>query len=133
VGEANPPDFLLGYAADEWFRVVDELLRLKLVTIIDLHVLAAYCQAYSRWRTMEEKLAEMAQRDTATAALLIRGPNDAVSRKCRAERGRYNDEICGRAWHDANRASAARRRATPGQESPSSKAGEARRSKPQRR
>jgi P27 family predicted phage terminase small subunit len=78
VGEANPPDFLLGYAADEWFRVVDELLRLKLVTIIDLNVLAAYCQAYSGRRTMEEKLAEMAQRDTATAALLIRGPDGAV-------------------------------------------------------
>jgi hypothetical protein len=27
---------------------------------------------------MEEKLAEMAQRDTATAALLIRGPDGAV-------------------------------------------------------
>ena len=40
------PSFLVGYSMDEWYRVAEELHRLKLLTVIDIHPLAAYCQAY---------------------------------------------------------------------------------------
>jgi P27 family predicted phage terminase small subunit len=68
----EPPSFLTGYAQDEWWRVAPELHRLKLLTVLDIGPLAAYCQAYGCWRTAGEALAAMAKRDEATSALLIK-------------------------------------------------------------
>ena len=68
----EPPEFLTGYAADEWRLVVVELYRLRLLTTIDTSVLAAYCQAYKRWRTAEAIVATMAERDPVTQGLMIR-------------------------------------------------------------
>src|SRR5262245_17385552 len=73
----GPPGFLTGYGADEWYRVSTELHRLKLLTILDVMPLAAYCTAYQRWRTAEEVLAKMGEKDAATSALLIRGADGA--------------------------------------------------------
>ncbi len=49
------------------------LHRLGLLTVIDIAPLAAYCMAYKRWRTAEETLAAMADRDPTTRALLVKG------------------------------------------------------------
>jgi P27 family predicted phage terminase small subunit len=70
----DPPPFLVGYASDEWHRVAPELHRLGLLTLVDVNILAAYCMSYSRWRTAEERLAAMADKDTLGAGLMIRGP-----------------------------------------------------------
>jgi P27 family predicted phage terminase small subunit len=48
------PVFLSGHALEEWHRIVPELHRMKLVTLVDINSLAAYCLAYERWRTAEE-------------------------------------------------------------------------------
>ena len=86
----EPPSFLAGYALDEWHRIGPEVLRLGLLTVIDLAALAAYCQAYARWQTAEETLAEMAKRDETTGALLIKDvagnarQNPLVSIACKA-------------------------------------------------
>ena len=69
----DPPEFLSGYAHDEWYRIIDELYRLRLVTSVDVNCLAAYCEAFKRWRTAQELLARMAERDEATAGLLVEG------------------------------------------------------------
>lgn len=66
------PSYLVSYACDEWHRVAPELHRLGLLTLLDVHALAAYCQSYARWRTAEELLAKMAERDPTTRALLIK-------------------------------------------------------------
>ena len=66
------PSFVTGYAAEEWRRVAPELHRLRLLTVLDVMPLAAYCQSYSRWRTAEEVLAEVAKRDPLTNGLLIK-------------------------------------------------------------
>ena len=74
--EERPPEsppFLLGYACDEWYRVATELHRLKLLTLVDTQVLAAYCHAYGTWRYAVETLNEMAARDPATHGLMVRG------------------------------------------------------------
>jgi P27 family predicted phage terminase small subunit len=65
----EPPPFLVGYAADEWWRVAPELHRLGLLTLVDVMPLAAYCEAYKRWRTAEELLATMAEKDAVTGGL----------------------------------------------------------------
>jgi phage terminase small subunit len=48
-----------------------------LLTIVDVMPFAAYCVAYARWRTAEEILGKMAEKDPATSALLIRGADGA--------------------------------------------------------
>jgi P27 family predicted phage terminase small subunit len=55
-----PPEYLSGYAKDEWIRLARELFYLRLLTVVDINVLAAYCQAYKRWREAEEALQELA-------------------------------------------------------------------------
>jgi P27 family predicted phage terminase small subunit len=70
----NAPDYLTGYAADEWYRMSPELHRLGLLSVLDVSTLAIYCQAYGRWRTAEELLAEIAKRGDVTRGLLVKGP-----------------------------------------------------------
>lgn len=50
------PTWLDKEAKKEWKRVAPELERLGLLTIVDGTALAAYCQAYSRWKQAEEIL-----------------------------------------------------------------------------
>jgi P27 family predicted phage terminase small subunit len=73
------PDFLVGYACDEWHRVAGGLHQLGLLSVLDVMPLAAYCEAYARWRTAEEVLARVAANDPTTHGLLVkrRDGNDA--------------------------------------------------------
>jgi P27 family predicted phage terminase small subunit len=68
----DAPDYLIGYAADEWYRVTPELHRLGLLTILDIPALAAYCNAYKVWRTAVEALHEMARRDPVMRGLVVK-------------------------------------------------------------
>lgn len=96
-----PPAFLVGYAADEWSRISGELHRLDLLSVLDTSVLAAYCQAYSHWRTAEETLAQMAERDPTTHGLLIKtvegnvrvSPLTKISRRAASDMVRYAAEF----------------------------------------
>jgi P27 family predicted phage terminase small subunit len=98
----RPPPFLQGYALEEWDRVVGELARMGVMTGIDTAVLAAYAQAFGRWRFAEEKMAEMAERDaTGAGALIIRtalgnhiqNPMLSIARKALADMARYAAEF----------------------------------------
>ena len=88
---AEPPEapaFLEGFARDEWYRVVGELHRLKLLTILDINPLAAYCTAYARWRTAAQALAKVEQINPAAAAaglMIKRAQNPLVRIASRAE------------------------------------------------
>jgi P27 family predicted phage terminase small subunit len=66
------------YAREEWDRITRELCRLGLLTLVDIHPLAAYCQAYSVWRTAGEKLREMAARDPVMGALMVKTRHGSV-------------------------------------------------------
>ena len=52
-----PPRNLRGDALDEWGRVTRELIRLGMLTVLDLRPLAAYCQVFGRWMAAEDTLA----------------------------------------------------------------------------
>jgi P27 family predicted phage terminase small subunit len=67
-----PPDTLTGYARDEWDRIIGELYHLKLVTAVDIHPLAAYCEAYKRWKTAVRTLDEMAERDPVMRGQIVK-------------------------------------------------------------
>ena len=47
------PGWLLPVAREEWARVLPELERLDRLSPVDLQLLAAYCQAFGRWREAE--------------------------------------------------------------------------------
>src|SRR5262245_47885893 len=76
----DPPPFVTGYAADEWHRVAASLCVLRMLTPLDHMPLAAYCVAYAHWRQAEEALADMAKRDQATGALLIKAQDGNARR-----------------------------------------------------
>jgi P27 family predicted phage terminase small subunit len=67
----EPPDFLSSEAKTEWKRVAPELLRLRLLTVLDLGPLAAYCASYSRWVAAERILAKMAAENPHTKGFTI--------------------------------------------------------------
>jgi P27 family predicted phage terminase small subunit len=48
------PQWLTPEAKREWKRIVPDLERLGLLTVVDRVALAGYCQAYARWREAEE-------------------------------------------------------------------------------
>ena len=97
----DPPPFIVGYAADEWWRCGPQLHHLGLLTPSDVMPFAAYCQAYARWRTAEELLAGMAERDPVTGALLDKSadgtprqnPLVRVARNAASDMLRYASEF----------------------------------------
>ena len=67
-----PPAFLSGYALEEWRRISVEAWRLRLLTPVDVMPMAAYCDAYDRWRTARETVKAMAERDTITHGFIVK-------------------------------------------------------------
>lgn len=50
------PDWLSGWAQDEWLRVAEILYGMGVLTEVDQTAMAAYCMSYSAWRKAEEDL-----------------------------------------------------------------------------
>lgn len=75
LGIPERPSHLDAIASAEWERVADELHQVGLLAKIDSSMLAAYCQAYARWRTAEESIARMARNDPHTQGLIIKTGN----------------------------------------------------------
>ena len=57
-GRPTRPDWLLPEAKHEWSRVVPELERLGLLTVVDRAALATYCQAWAQYVDAEAQLAK---------------------------------------------------------------------------
>jgi P27 family predicted phage terminase small subunit len=72
-GEPTRPEWLLPEAKREWTRVVAELKRLKMLTLVDRAALAGYCQAYAR-AVQAEKIVtkEGATYETGTGQIKVR-------------------------------------------------------------
>lgn len=95
------PDHLNADARAEWVRIADELSALGILTRLDRVALAAYCQAYGRWRQAEAALSRMAERDATTDGLMIRtrsgnlikNPLVGTANKAMADMMRYAAEF----------------------------------------
>ena len=55
-GMPDPPAHLDSYAREEWDKISIGLHAMGVLSLIDQTTLAAYCSAYSRWRTAEEEI-----------------------------------------------------------------------------
>ena len=51
VTNIDPPEWLMGDAADMWERVAPLLCKQKILQYSDLHNLEIFCAAYGTWRT----------------------------------------------------------------------------------
>jgi P27 family predicted phage terminase small subunit len=97
----EPPPFVTGYAAEEWWTVSVELHRMGVLTRIDIAVLAAYCHAYGQWRMAAEVLARIQDKDPLMRGLVIKtqygdaaqNPLINVMRKAAADMVRYASEF----------------------------------------
>ena len=76
----DAPSYLRGYAIDEWYAVAPELWRLGLLTILDVSMLACYCDAYYRWRLAREALQKMTEHDPVTQGFLIKNVDGSARR-----------------------------------------------------
>jgi P27 family predicted phage terminase small subunit len=68
----EPPPFITGYAADEWWITGTELHRLGLLTKVDVPALAAYCHTFGQWRMAAEALAKMQANDPVMNGMIIK-------------------------------------------------------------
>ena len=97
----EPPPFITGYAADEWWKTAPELHRLGLLTRIDVPALAAYCHAFGQWRMAAESLAKMQANDPIMNGMIIKtkygdaamNPLVSIARKHAADVIRYASEF----------------------------------------
>ncbi len=58
AGVPDCPDWLTAEAKKEWAKIAVELKEMGVLTVVDGTALAAYCQAYARWREAEEWINE---------------------------------------------------------------------------
>ena len=73
----EPPVFLSEDAKGEWRRLIEEMVRLKLVTRLDMMLFGCYCQSFSDWKSAVEAFNQTAQRDPLMHGLLIEDRNGA--------------------------------------------------------
>jgi P27 family predicted phage terminase small subunit len=69
------PEHLNAAARAEWQRIVPELVKAGLLSVIDRAALALYCQAFARWQLAEEKIAAAAAKDPDGAGLVSAAKN----------------------------------------------------------
>ena len=101
AGLPAPPPELSEDAQTEWRRVAARLRKAGMLTTLDRAALAAYCQAFGRWRQAERALAKMAELDPTTGGLLIKtkegnaiqNPLVGVANKAMADMVRYATEF----------------------------------------
>jgi P27 family predicted phage terminase small subunit len=97
----NPPAFVSGYAADEWWIVATELHRMGLLSKIDIPLLAAYCYSFGQWRKAAEALAKMEANDPIMSGLIIKtkygdaavNPLSSIARKHAGDMVRFAAEF----------------------------------------
>jgi P27 family predicted phage terminase small subunit len=97
----DPPSFVTGYAADEWWQTATELHRLGLLTKVDVPALAAYCYAFGQWRMAAESLHRMQSCDPVMNGMIIKSkygdaivnPLVSIVRKHAADVVRYAAEF----------------------------------------
>lgn len=84
--EAIPcPEYLPALAAEEWNRIVPELVELGLLSKIDKLGLEGYCFNYHRWRQAEEIIEEMGLTMETPQGLEMQRPEVSIGVQARKQ------------------------------------------------
>ena len=92
-GVPECPTHLNEAGREEWYRLVDALVEMRVVTMVDRAVLAAYCQAYGRWVEAEEKLKETPVLIRTPSGYVQQSPWLTISNRQMELMGRYMAEL----------------------------------------
>jgi P27 family predicted phage terminase small subunit len=92
-GVPDCPGHLGEEARAEWYRLVETLVDMGVISVIDRAVLAAYCQAYGRWVEAEEKLKETPLLIRTPSGYVQQSPWLSVANRQMELMGRYMAEI----------------------------------------
>jgi P27 family predicted phage terminase small subunit len=92
-GTPDCPEHLGEEARAEWYRLVDTLVSMGVITIVDRAVLAAYCQAYGRWVEAEQKLQETPVLFKTPSGYIQQSPWLNIANRQMELMGRYMAEI----------------------------------------
>lgn len=97
----DPPAHLTADARTEWKRVSRGLWDLGLLTVIDVAALAAYCQAWARWKNAEKLIEKAKKTYPAGGGLfvqtsngnLIQHPAVGIANRAMADLVKYSAEF----------------------------------------
>ena len=81
-GVPEPPEHLDIYAKQEWEKISASLQYMGILSTIDQNALAAYCSAYSRWRTAEEEIQKRVAKGGPLAGLVDITKSGNVIQNC---------------------------------------------------
>ena len=93
LGAPDMPEWLPEDAKDEWQRVAPELSRLGLLARIDGTSLAAYCEAFSRWKQAVEIMARDGVTFVTSAGYVAQHPAVGIANKAMAEMLKFGREF----------------------------------------
>ncbi len=79
-GAPRPPADLKDEALAEWGRIVPELDRLGLLTVVDRAYLVAYCEAWASFNSAREALAEYGPLVAGRDGGLVKNPASQIMR-----------------------------------------------------
>ena len=98
--EPVPPPHLDEYGLEEWRRVAVGLQTMGVLAGLDQAALAAYCDAYSRWRNASEELMELRKKSRLNALVMktisgnwIQQPLIGIANKAAGDMVRYASEF----------------------------------------
>lgn len=80
-GAPSCPTWLNAEAKREWRRIVPELERLGLLTLVDRAALAAYCQSYARWQQAEKVIEKQGMTMATPQGFEVARPEVAIARQ----------------------------------------------------
>jgi len=83
------PNWLHKYAKKEWKAIVPKLEEYGLLTEVDATALAAYCQAYARWREAEEFMSRHNTVFKTTSGYIQQVPQVVIAQKYMALMSTY--------------------------------------------
>ena len=92
-GQPDCPAHLGPEAREEWYRLIDALTQMGVVSVIDRGALAAYCQSWGRWVEAEEKLRETPLLVRTPSGYVMQSPWLTVANKQMELMGRYMAEL----------------------------------------
>jgi P27 family predicted phage terminase small subunit len=78
----DPPKHLDAYGLEEWDRIAHGLNVMGVLSQVDQSALAAYCMAYSRWRTAEEEMQKRVAKGGALAGLVDKTAAGNIIQNC---------------------------------------------------
>jgi len=93
LGIPDMPEWLPEDAKAEWQRVAPELVKLGLLAKIDGSSLAAYCEAFARWKQAVEIMAKEGVTFVTAGGYTAQHPAVGIANKAKADMLRFGREF----------------------------------------